>query len=115
MRANAGTQPASSTGLAISAALLCAVSPAAAQEVRVYGDLDYLLWWVKGAPLSVPLVSTGPESNFNRFLFNSKTTILYGAPHPPATGGNGVQDFKRFSGGRLTLGYTLDPSSTPRA
>ena len=27
-----------------------------------YAGAEYLLWWVKGAPLSVPLVSTGPSS-----------------------------------------------------
>ena len=30
---------------------------------RFYAGADYLLWWVKGAPLSVPLVTTGPSSN----------------------------------------------------
>ena len=30
---------------------------------RLYGGIEYLLWWVKDAPLSVPLVSTGPEAN----------------------------------------------------
>src|SRR5437660_3802497 len=28
----------------------------------LYGGIEYLLWWVKPAPLSVPLVSTGPIS-----------------------------------------------------
>ena len=77
---------------------------------RIYGDLDYLLWWVKGAPLSVPLISTGPNANSQGFLINSNTTILYGAPQSPAVGGKNVQDFGGFSGGRLTLGYAIDPS-----
>src|SRR5271166_6658217 len=34
-----------------------------AHESRFYGGVEYLLWWVKGAPLSVPLVSTGPGAN----------------------------------------------------
>ncbi len=99
----------------------CALHSARAQEVRVsdadppvvqriYGDLDYLLWWVKGAPLSVPLISTGPNANSQGFLINSNTTILYGAPQSPAVGGKDAQDFAGFSGGRLTLGYTIDPS-----
>ena len=83
------------------------LDPAAA---RLYGSADYLLWWMKGAPLSVPLVSTGPAANNEGFIFNSNTTILYGAPFAPAVGGKSVQDFNGFSGGRLTLGYTLDPS-----
>jgi hypothetical protein len=67
-----------------------------------------LHWWVKGAPLSVPLVSTGPDSNEEGFLVNSASTILYGAPFSPAVGGNDTQNFPGFSGGRLTLGYVLD-------
>lgn len=77
---------------------------------RFYGGAEYLLWSVKGAPLSVPLVSTGPVSNKEGFLVNSSTTILYGAPFAPATGGNDTQNFPLFSGGRLTLGYWLDDS-----
>ena len=101
--------------------LLCSWQLAAAQEVRVnagdplagqrfYGGLDYLHWWVKGAPLAVPLVSTGPNANSQGFLINSDSTILYGAPQSPAVGGKNVQDFGGFAGGRLTLGYVIDPS-----
>jgi hypothetical protein len=75
---------------------------------RLYGGVEYLLWWVKGAPLSAPLVSTGPSANDEGFLVNSDSTILYGAPFSPAKGGNGTQNFPAFSGGRLTLGYLLD-------
>lgn len=75
---------------------------------RFYGDLDYVLWWVKGAPLSVPLVSTGPESSREGILNSSASTILYGAPLAPAVGGNNTQNFKGLSGARLTLGYWLD-------
>jgi len=75
---------------------------------RFYGGIEYLHWWVKGAPLSVPLVSTGPDSNEEGFLVNSASTILYGAPFSPAVGGNDTQNFPGFSGGRLTLGYVLD-------
>ncbi len=75
---------------------------------RFYGGLEYLLWSVKGAPLSVPLVATGPLSNKSGFLINSNTTILYGASFPPASGGNDTQNFPMSSGGRLTFGYWLD-------
>jgi hypothetical protein len=63
---------------------------------------------MKGAPLGVPLVSTGPSGNEEGFLVNSNSTILYGAPFSPATGGNGTQSLPSFSGGRLTLGYQFD-------
>ena len=75
---------------------------------RFYGGSEYLLWWVKGAPLSVPLVSTGPDANEEGILRNSQSTILYGAPLAPATGGNDTQNFSALSGGRVWLGYWLD-------
>jgi len=77
---------------------------------RFYGGLDYLLWWVKGAPLSAPLVTTGPESNREGIINNKKTTILYGAPLFPAVGGSNAENFNGLSGARLSLGYWLDDS-----
>jgi len=79
-----------------------------APKPRWYGGAEYLLWWVKGAPLSVPLVSTGPASTDEGILRSSQSTILYGAPFAPASGGNNTQNFKAFSGARLTAGYWLD-------
>ena len=76
---------------------------------RIYGGAEYLFWSAKGAPLGVPLVSTGPiGTTHHGFLINSDTTILYGAPFAPAVGGNDTQNFPDFSGSRLTLGYWLD-------
>jgi hypothetical protein len=80
---------------------------------RLYGGVEYLGWWVKGAPLAVPLVSTGPISTTHHgFLDRPDSTILYGAPHSPAKGGDDTQPFSIFSGARLTLGYNLDESRT---
>jgi hypothetical protein len=84
-----------------------ATSPAAPAS-RLYGGIEYLHWWVKDAPLSVPLVSTGPDANEEGFLINSNSTILYGAPFSPAVGGNDQQGFPGFNGARLTVGYWLD-------
>ena len=84
------------------------VAPADPGTSRLYGGIEYLHWWVKGAPLSVPLVSTGPEANKEGFLTNSNSRILYGAPFAPAVGGNDQQSFPGFSGSRVTLGYQLD-------
>ena len=77
---------------------------------RFYGGSDYLLWWVKGAPLSVPLVTTGPSSNDEGILNTASgpSTILYGAPFSPGVGGNDTQNFKALSGARVWLGYWLD-------
>jgi Putative beta barrel porin-7 (BBP7) len=78
---------------------------------RLYGGVEYLGWWVKGAPLAVPLVSTGPISTTHHgWLSSPDSTILYGAPHAPAQGGNDTQSFPIFSGTRLTVGYDLDAS-----
>src|SRR5262249_15687789 len=74
------------------------------QLSRLYGGMEYLGWWVKGAPLSVPLVSTGPISTTHHgWLSSPDSTILYGAPFGVAQGGNSTQPFSMFSGGRLTL------------
>jgi hypothetical protein len=76
---------------------------------RMYTGADYLFWWVKGAPLPIPLVSTGPVSTTHHgFLDRPDSTILYGASQAPAMGGHDTQDFPPFSGGRLILGYWLD-------
>jgi hypothetical protein len=102
--------------LGIAGALMMSAAPGGvyAQNVptastsRIYVGIDYLHWWVKGAPLSVPLVSTGPEANNEGFLTNSNSKILYGAPFSPAVGGNDTQGFPGFNGSRLTVGYWLD-------
>ena len=85
-----------------------AATTSAAAASRLYGGIEYLHWWVKDAPLSVPLVSTGPDANEEGFLINSNSTILYGAPFSPAVGGNDQQGFPGFNGARLTVGYWLD-------
>lgn len=81
-----------------------------AQQSHFYGGVDYLLWSVKGAPLSLPLVSSASSSLKEGFLVSNEVEILYGSSMYPATGGNGVQNFPIFNGGRVTLGYTFDDS-----
>ena len=102
----AGAEPA-----APSAAPDISISTAdAPPSSRFYVGLEYLHWWVKGAPLSVPLLSTGPdvEPIDGGFLRSSQATVIYGSPFPPALGGNNTQSFQGLSGSRLTLGYWLD-------
>ena len=82
--------------------------------LRFYGGVEYLNWWVKGAPLSVPLVSTGPIATTHHGLLGppaengADSTVLYGAPHAPAQGGNDLQDFSGAPGAKFTAGYWLD-------
>ncbi|MEO6786802.1 MAG: BBP7 family outer membrane beta-barrel protein [Chthoniobacteraceae bacterium] len=79
-----------------------------APETRFYGGVEYLMWWAKDAPLSVPLVSTGTISDTHHgFLEFPDSTIVYGAPHYPAKGGNDSQRFQAFTGTRFTFGYSL--------
>ena len=79
-----------------------------APESRFYGGVEYLNWWVKGAPLSIPLVTTGPiETTHHGFIDSADTTILYGSQFSPAKGGDNAQAFPGFSGTRVTFGYSL--------
>jgi hypothetical protein len=87
------------------------LSPAAS---RFYGGVEYLNWWVKDAPLSVPLVSTGPIATTHHGLLGppaengADSTVLYGAPHAPAAGGNNAQGFTGAPGAKFTAGYWFD-------
>lgn len=98
------------SGSARAQILATATDPAVLLDsARFYGGAEYLAWWVGGAPLSVPLISTGPiDGTHHGFLVNSESQILYGAPFAPARGGNDVQEFQVASGTRLTLGVFLD-------
>src|SRR4051812_1195516 len=73
----------------------------ACDRPHIWGDVDYLLWWVRpgSAP---PLVTTGPASDaFPGALDQPGTRVLFG-------GGNGL-GYAPSSGVRLTLGTWLDP------
>jgi hypothetical protein len=71
---------------------------------RIYGSVDYLLWWVKDGPQSTPLVTTGPSNVlFSGALDIPGTQVLFG--------GNGL-DYGQFSGGRLLVGMWLDNDSS---
>lgn len=86
---------------------------AAGSSVRVYGGIEYLHWRLQDAPLSVPLISTGPVgSTHHGFLTSPDATILYGAPFAPAAGGRDRQGFGGFSGSRATVGAWLDPAQS---
>jgi Putative beta barrel porin-7 (BBP7) len=105
---DAGAQPVADPSVPTSVAPEVTIPSASAP--RLYGGIEYLYWWMKGAPLAVPLLSTAPFTEPDRggFLKNSDATVLYGAPHAPAVGGNDTQSFPGFSGARLTVGSWLD-------
>ena len=65
----------------------------------LWGQVDYLLWWVKDAPVPIPLVTTGTNSTLPGALGQPGTRVLFGD--------QGV-NFGPTSGVRLTLGAALD-------
>lgn len=104
-----GKQAKRSAAMEESAAPIWAPAPTS----RFYGGAEYLIWWVKDASLPIPLVSGGPVATTHHGLLGipasngADSTVLYGAPHSPAQGGNDTQRFQNFSGMRLTLGYSF--------
>jgi hypothetical protein len=84
-----------------------------AETVAVYrgwARVDYLLWWLKSAPLPVPLVTTGnPRVGFDPNMVNTVNTA--GAIGQPGTqvlfGDHDIHE-QAYSGMSLTLGGWLD-------
>lgn len=99
------------------AAMTHTVHAQSAMTPRVYGGVEYLNMWLKDAPLSVPLVSTGPVATTHHGLLGppaengADSTVLYGAPHEPAQGGNDKQPFSSTPGVRATIGAFVDDTS----
>jgi hypothetical protein len=77
---------------------------------RSWARVEYLLWWVKNAPLPVPVVTTGdPNVGFDPNHVNTVNTA--GAIDQRGTqvlfGDNSI-NFPAFSGMRLTLDHWVD-------
>jgi len=72
---------------------------------RIWGSADYLLWWVKNAPMPVPLVTTG-DPNVGFPLVNSAGAL--GQPSTRVLFGNSDVNFGTFSGMSFTLGGWFD-------
>jgi Putative beta barrel porin-7 (BBP7) len=68
---------------------------------RLWASSEYLLWWIKEAPLPASLVTTGPVSG-NPGALNAGGVPLFGSQMP----------FNDLSGVRLTIGGWLDSSGT---
>ncbi|MFN4261039.1 MAG: BBP7 family outer membrane beta-barrel protein [Gemmataceae bacterium] len=69
---------------------------------------EYLLWWVKDAPLPVPLVTTGPLTSTDP---TARPGILGEAGTQILMGGDS-QNMGTFSGGRFFAGWWLDNAQT---
>jgi hypothetical protein len=84
------------------AAAVTSADPAPFEEVAsaAWVNVDYLHWWVRGAPQPFPLVTSGSVNDFRQGALGlSATQILYGGQ---------AQDFGAFSGLRLRAGTWLD-------
>jgi hypothetical protein len=77
---------------------------------RIWGRAEYLLWWVKNAPLPVPLVTTGdPRVGFEPNQVNTVNTAgAIGQPGTRVLLGDGGMRFPAFSAMRFTLGGWVD-------
>ncbi len=77
----------------------------AASGPRFWARSEYLQWWVKDAPLPVPIVTTG---NPNVGFPTLNTAGGIGQPLTQILLGNQNLDFGSFSGMRFTLGGWID-------
>ncbi len=77
---------------------------------RFWGRVDYLFWWVKNAPLPVPIVTTGdPRVGFDPNLGHTVNTAgAIGQRGTQILLGNQDINSWPFSGMRLTLGTWSD-------
>lgn len=75
-------------------------NPPAERGPRFYSSYEYLLWWIKAAPVPAPLLTTSsdPVNNSRAILGQPTTTVLFGGRD---------YDYGPFSGGRLTVGWQL--------
>ncbi|MFM7151743.1 MAG: BBP7 family outer membrane beta-barrel protein [Gemmataceae bacterium] len=73
-------------------------APCDAKPPCFWLEAEYLLWWVKNAPLPQPLVTTGPVNSFG----------ILGQPGVEILGGNSTVNQDAFSGGRFALGAWVD-------
>ena len=68
---------------------------------RLWVETDYLLWWLRKAPIGVPLVTTGP--------FTDPTAGHLDDPLTHVLLGPGGFDSTATSGGRIRAGIWLEP------
>jgi hypothetical protein len=67
-------------------------------------DGEYLLWWIKDAPIPVPLITTGNPAD--------PVPGAFGQPGTAFSFGPTKQDLGSFSGGRVTVGGWLNEAGT---
>lgn len=89
----------------------CDCAPATGCCPRIWGSVDYLLWWVKDAPSNFALVTTGNPNLPGPVPPGALSPLPPGAIGRPDTqvlfGGSNF-NYGAFSGARVTLGGWLD-------
>jgi hypothetical protein len=77
---------------------------------QTWASADYLLWWVRNAPLPTALVTTGnPATGVAAGVF---TSGAIGQPGTQVLFGNSSTSFGAMSGMRFTVGQWLDSNNT---
>ena len=90
--------------------VLCPNASPQVSQSCVWGNAEYLLWWVRGNPLTAPLVTTSSDPlatsatgyNVSAGLGVPGTSVLLGGPI----------NYSALSGARFTLGGWLDNDAT---
>jgi hypothetical protein len=84
--------------------------PDCGSEYRTWASADYLLWWVRNAPVPAALVTAGnPAIGVAAGVF---TSGAIGQPGTQVLFGNSSSNFDAMSGVRFTMGQWLDSSDT---
>ncbi len=89
--------------LSLCVVLWTATNPLWAQDARIWGSAEYLMWWISDGPAPPPLATTAPGSSgafFPGALGNLDTSV--------ALGGNDIDPGMQH-GGRFTFGAWLTP------
>lgn len=77
---------------------------------RTWASAEYLLWWVRNAPVPVPLVTIGnPATGVAAGVFSSGAI---GQPGTQVLFGNSSVNFNAMSGMRFTLGQWFDDGNS---
>lgn len=86
----------------------CAPTACAPACERAWGSAEFLLWWVQGTPVPVPLLTTGPLGVVGP---DGRPGTL-GRPGTHVLAGDTNQDFAALPGGRFVVGMWLGDEQT---
>jgi hypothetical protein len=79
--------------------------PVPAAPLRIYGDADFMLWWVRNGP-SPPLLTTAPNNGQNA---NGLTGGIMGQPGTRVLFDGNQLNYGTFTTGRAKIGFDFGP------